>query len=67
MVGRIIPETGETDVDEEVGAATGDKKDTDRRDCRGEESQVSVWRHQSQPGGSREVEEREREKVYGRW
>ena len=34
-----LPKTGEADVDKEVGAASGDKEDTDRRNYRGKWSQ----------------------------
>ena len=33
--GRSLPKTREADVDKEVGAASGDKEDTERRDYRG--------------------------------
>lgn len=31
--GGYLPETGEADVDEKVGTASGDEEDTDRRNC----------------------------------
>ena len=31
--GGYLPETGETDVDEKVGTASGDEEYTDRRNC----------------------------------
>ena len=33
MVREGLPEDGEADVDEEIGAASGDEKDTEGWDC----------------------------------